>query len=90
MPRTKIRANRTNRKAAYTGPGTARTTPSALGRNASTVINAPAATPTPRAATPVSSIVGTLTVVVWVGMIPAAPHNSLLIPSAATAPCTTR
>ena len=63
---------------------------SALGRNASPIINAPAAMPTLRAATPVSSIVGTLTVVVCVGMIPPTPHSILLIPSAATAPSTAR
>ena len=46
--------------------------------------------PAARAATPVSSTVGTLTPMVWVGMMPATPDSSLPMPSAATAPSTAR
>ena len=51
----------------------------------------PAAIPTPRAPTPVSSTAGTLmAATVWVGMIPAKPESSLHKPSAATPPSTAR
>ena len=73
-----------------TGLGIARIMASALGRNASAISTPPAAIPTLRAATPVSSIVGALTAMVWVGTIAARPDSSLPIPSAATAPSTAR
>ena len=73
-----------------TGLGIARIMASTLGRNASATRTPPAASPTRRAATPVSSTVGTLTPMVCVGMMPVRPDSSLPMPSAATAPSTAR
>ena len=50
----------------------------------------PAAIPTRRAATPVSSMVGALTAMVCVGTIAVRPDSSLPMPSAVTAPSTAR
>ena len=90
MPRTRLRASSTVTKATATGAGMARSRASALGRNARPSITAPAAIPTRRAPTPVSSTAGILTALVWVGMVPAMPASRLATPSAATAPCTAR
>ena len=90
MPRTKLIASTTVRYAAATGPGIARTRASSLGSSASAISRPPAATPAARAATPVSSMAGTFTPMVCVGMMSATPDSSLPTPSAATAPCTAR
>ena len=73
-----------------TGLGMARIKARAFGRKASATSTPPAAIPTRRAATPVSSVMGTLTPMVWVGTIAATPESSLPMPSAATAPSTAR
>ena len=51
---------------------------------------APAAIPTLRAPTPVSSVMETLTVVAEPGMVPASPESRLPSPSTVIAPCTAR
>ena len=68
----------------------ASTAASTLGRNAMAMNDAPMATPTRRAATPVSSTSEMLLEYVVLGTVPSRPDSRLPVPSAATAPCTAR
>ena len=75
---------------AVTGPGIARTTARAFGRNASATNTAPDATPMVRAAMPVSSTIDVPVGRIPTGMVPASADSRLPVESVATAPCTAR
>ena len=90
MPMMKMVAIVTVMNAATTGPGIARITASALGRNASAMTTAPKATPMRRELIPVSSTIDVPIGRNPSGIVPARPDSRLPAPSAATAPCTAR
>ena len=79
-------ATRMARYPAATGLGIARIAPSALGKHARMRKTMPAAIPTVRVPTPVSSVIDTLVEYVVFGIVPAHPDSRLPTPSAATAP----
>ena len=77
-------------EAATTAPGMARMRASALGTKARTRKTSPAATPTRRAATPVTSMAATAFTLSVFGIVPARPASRFPAPFAATARCTER
>ena len=86
MPTTKRIARRTLTYAPATGFGIARMTETSLGLKARATKIAPAAIPTERAPTPVSSVTEMLVEYVVFGTVPTQPDRRLPTPSAVTAP----
>ena len=77
-------------KVAVTGPGIARTTASALGRQAMAINAAPSAEPMMREPMPVISTIDVPVGRNPSGIVPASPDSRLPVASAVTAPCTAR